>query len=67
MYVTRGARGLWKYVARGGTWKPRGSVAGNYGYVAARAVAGAVEIYPTTANNAKIVRRSSTPPRSAAS
>ncbi len=55
-YVVRDGRGVWKFVLDAGTWKSRGSVGGSYGYVTARAVAGAVEVYLTTANTAKLVK-----------
>ncbi|MDA0183800.1 DUF3616 domain-containing protein [Solirubrobacter phytolaccae] len=55
-YVVRFGRGLWKFALDNGTWKPRGSVSGDYNYVAARAVSGAVELYATTYNTAKLVK-----------
>ena len=55
-YVVRDGRGVWKFILDAGTWKGRGSVGGSYGYVAARAVAGAVEVYLTTSNTAKLVK-----------
>ena len=53
-YVTRGARGLWKFVLSGGTWKDAGHIAGSFSWVAARAVAGSVELYTTDQLNAKV-------------
>ncbi|MDA0183801.1 DUF3616 domain-containing protein [Solirubrobacter phytolaccae] len=55
-YVVRDGRGVWKFALDAGTWKSRGVVGGSYGYVAARAVAGAIEVYLTTANTAKLVK-----------
>jgi hypothetical protein len=53
-YVTRGTRGLWKFVLAGGTWNPAGHIAGSFSWVAARAVAGGVELYTTDQLNAKV-------------
>ena len=55
-YVTRGTRGLWKFVLEGGEWKARGVLAGNFAYVTGRAVAGAVELYLTPGSNAKVLK-----------
>ena len=53
-YISRGARGLWKYVNTSGSWVSAGHVPGNFAWVAARAVAGGVEIYATDLQNSKV-------------
>ncbi|MDA0183802.1 fibronectin type III domain-containing protein [Solirubrobacter phytolaccae] len=55
-YVTRNGFGVSKYVLSGGTWAPRGTLSGAFRYVAARAVAGAVEVYLTAFDNTKVVK-----------
>ena len=53
-YVTRGARGLWKFALAGGAWQARGRVVGQLrAGSTARAVAGAVELYATDRANTK--------------
>ena len=54
VYIARGTRGLYKYALSGGSWQARGRVAGSFAWVAARALAGKVEIYATDNLNTKV-------------
>ncbi|MDA0182554.1 DUF3616 domain-containing protein [Solirubrobacter phytolaccae] len=56
LYVSRGVRGLFKYVRSGDAWVQRGYVTGNFAHVTARAVAGAVEIFASATTNAVVTK-----------
>ncbi|MBE2319177.1 DUF3616 domain-containing protein [Solirubrobacter sp. CPCC 204708] len=55
-YVSRGTRGLYKYTLAGGQWTQRGIAAGDFNYVTARAVAGAVEVYASSGDGLRVLK-----------